>query len=107
MTEELKKGLEGVPVAESSLSYIDGEEGKLVYHGYTIDDLARNASFEEVVYLLWHGELPTGEELTTFVDSLVEERPLEDGLDRLVRELAAADEEPMAALRTVVSHLSA
>jgi citrate synthase len=107
MTEELKKGLEGVLVAESSLSYIDGEEGKLVYHGYTIDDLARNASFEEVVYLLWHGELPTGEELTTFEESLVEERPLEDGLDRLVRELAAADEEPMAALRTVVSHLSA
>ena len=107
MTEELKKGLEGVLVAESSLSYIDGEEGKLVYHGYTIDDLARNASFEEVVYLLWHGELPTGEELTTFEESLVEERPLEDGLDRLVRELAAADEEPMAALQTVVSHLSA
>ena len=107
MTEELKKGLEGVLVAESSLSYIDGEEGKLVYHGYTIDDLARNASFEEVVYLLWHGELPTDEELTTFEESLVEERPLEDGLDRLVRELAAADEEPMAALRTVVSHLSA
>ena len=106
MTEELKKGLEGVLVAESSLSYIDGDAGKLVYRGYTIDDLARNASFEEVVYLLWHGELPTAEELSSFGDSLAGERALEDGLDRLVRELAAADEEPMAALRTVVSHLS-
>ena len=107
MTEELKKGLEGVLVAESSLSYIDGDAGKLVYRGYTIDDLARNASFEEVVYLLWHGELPTAEELSSFSDALAGERALEDGLDRLVRELAAADEEPMAALQTVVSHLSA
>ncbi|QLD89004.1 citrate synthase [Natronomonas salina] len=107
MSEELKKGLEGVLVAESSLSYIDGDEGKLVYRGYTIDDLARDASFEEVVYLLWHGELPDREELSSFKESMAEERHLDDGVHRLVRELAEADEEPMAALRTVVSNLSA
>jgi len=107
MTEELKKGLEGVLVAESSLSFIDGDAGELVYRGYTIDDLARNASFEEVLYLLWHGELPTAEELSTFESSMAEERGLEDGVHRLVRELAEADEEPMAALRTIVSNLSA
>ena len=102
MTEELKKGLEGVLVAESSLSFIDGEAGELVYRGYTIDDLARNASFEEVLYLLWHGQLPAAEELSVFESSMAEERSLNDGVHRLVRELAEADEEPMAALRTIV-----
>ena len=106
MTEELKKGLEGVLVAESSLSFIDGEAGDLVYRGYTIDDLARNASFEEVLYLLWHGELPTTEELASFETSMAAERHLDDGVYRLVRELAESGEEPMAALRTIVSNLS-
>ncbi|WP_336134960.1 citrate synthase [Natronomonas amylolytica] len=107
MSEELKKGLEGVLVAESSLSYIDGDEGKLVYRGYTIDDLARNASFEEVVYLLWHGELPGADELESFKASMAEERHIADEVHDLVADLAAADEEPMAALRTIVSNLSA
>jgi len=107
MTEELKKGLEGVLVAESSLSFIDGDAGELVYRGYTIDDLARNASFEEVLYLLWHGQLPTADELAEFSASMAGERGLDDGVHRLVRELAEADEEPMAALRTIVSNLSA
>ena len=107
MTEELQKGLEGVLVAESSLSYIGGDTGELVYCGYSIDDLARNASFEEVLYLLWHGELPTAEELATFESAMAEERHLDDGVSELVRELAEADEEPMAALRTIVSSFSA
>jgi citrate synthase len=107
MSEELKKGLEGVLVAESSLSYIDGDEGKLVYRGYTIDDLARNASFEEVVYLLWHGQLPTADELASFTSSMAAERHIDDEVLEFVRELAEADEEPMAALRTIVSSLSA
>ena len=107
MTEELKKGLEGVLVAESSLSFIDGEAGELVYRGYTIDDLARNASFEEVLYLLWHGELPTAGELESFEASMTEERRLDEGAHRLVRTLAESGEEPMAALRTIVSNLSA
>jgi citrate synthase len=107
MTDELKKGLEGVLVAESSLSFIDGDEGTLIYRGYTIEDLARNASFEEVVYLLWHGELPDAAELERFAAAMAEERHLDDDVDRLVRDLAAADEDPMAALRTIVSTLSA
>jgi len=107
MSEELKKGLEGVLVAESSLSYIDGDAGELGYRGYTIDDLARNASYEEVVYMLWHGELPTADELSEFRASMAEERHLDDAVFRLVRDLAEADEEPMAALRTIVSDLSA
>ncbi len=107
MTEELKKGLEGVLVAESSLSYIEGDTGKLVYRGYAIDDLARNASYEEVLYLLWHGHLPSADELDAFRSSMSKERRLDDEVYRLIEDLADADEESMAALRSIVSALSA
>ena len=107
MADELKSGLEGVLVAESSLSYIDGDEGRLCYRGYDIDDLARNASFEEVLYLLWHGELPDARELEAFESAMADERRLDDCVHRVVRDLAEAGEEPMAALRSVVSTLSA
>ncbi|MCD2202873.1 citrate synthase [Halobacterium sp. KA-6] len=107
MADELKKGLEGVLVAESELSYIDGDEGKLVYRGYTIEDLARGASYEEVLYLLWHGRLPDREELEAFSEEMTTHRELDDDVLDLVADLAAADEDPMAALRTAVSELSA
>ena len=106
MDDELHKGLEGVMVAESALSYIDGDAGKLVYRGYTIEDLAREASYEEVLYLLWHGELPTAAELETFSDAMAQKRAVdEDVLDTVAR-LAEAEENPMAALRTATSMLS-
>ncbi|MFA9515915.1 citrate synthase [Halopenitus sp. H-Gu1] len=107
MSSELKRGLEGVLVAESELSYIDGSVGKLVYRGYTIEDLAQEASYEEVLYLLWHGELPTREELAEFEARLAEERRVDDDILETIETLAAADEDPMAALRTAVSMLSA
>jgi citrate synthase len=107
MADELKKGLEGVLVAESELSSIDGDAGELVYRGYSIEDLARGASFEEVVYLLWHGRLPTADELEPFAQSMAEERHLDDAVRSLAVELAEADEEPMAAMRTLASKLSA
>ncbi|WP_436902338.1 citrate synthase [Halovenus halobia] len=107
MSDQLKKGLEGVLVAESSLSYIDGDAGKLVYRGYDIEDLARNASFEEVLYLLWNGELPTEEELAEFADGLAEEQAIDQGVVDTLETLAAQGERPMAALRTGVSMLSA
>ena len=107
MSEELKKGLEGVLVAESSLSSIDGDEGTLVYRGYPIEDLARRATYEEVLYLLWHGHLPDGEELDAFSSSMAAERAVDDGVLDTVRALAAADEDPMAVLRTVTSMFSA
>ncbi|QSG04112.1 citrate synthase [Natranaeroarchaeum sulfidigenes] len=107
MSDEVKKGLEGVLVAESGLSSIDGDVGKLVYRGYAIEDLSRQASYEEVLYLLWHGRLPDRDELAEFEASMVEEREVDDGVIDLVRELADQDEDPMAALRTIVSTLSA
>jgi citrate synthase len=107
MSEEVKKGLEGVVVAESELSFINGDEGRLIYRGYEIEDLARNASYEEVLYLLWHGELPTAAELADFSESMAAERGLDADVLDTVRKLAEADEQPMAAVRTAVSMLSA
>ncbi|WP_227375125.1 citrate synthase [Haladaptatus halobius] len=106
MSDEVKRGLEGVVVAESELSHIDGDVGKLVYRGYTIEDLARGASYEEVLYLLWHGELPTRDELESFTEAMTEERAINDGVMATVRELAESDSNPMSALRTAVSMLA-
>lgn len=107
MADDLKRGLEGVLVAESDLSYVDGEVGKLVYRGYDIEDLARGASYEEVLYLLWHGSLPTAAELDSFAADLAAEREVNDDVIETVRALADAGERPMAALRTATSMLSA
>ncbi|ELZ19395.1 2-methylcitrate synthase/citrate synthase II [Haloterrigena salina JCM 13891] len=107
MADDLKKGLEGVLVAESGLSSIDGDAGRLIYRGYSIEDLARGTSYEEVLYLLWHGELPTADELESFAAALSEEREVHDDVLDAMERLAAADERPMAALRTAVSMFSA
>ena len=105
--ETVKRGLEGVLVAESDLSDIDGQAGRLVYRGYEIDDLARDASYEEVLYLLWHGELPTRALLSAFRDGMAAERGLDEDVLAAIARLAEADEEPMAMLRSVTSLLSA
>ena len=107
MSDELNLGLDGVLVAESSLSHVDGEAGRLIYRGYAIEDLAREASFEEVLYLLWHDELPDADALSTFEEHLAEERAIDDDVIETLRALADADEKPMAALRTATSMLSA
>jgi len=107
MSTELKRGLEGVVVTESDLSYIDGDIGQLIYRGYAIEELARQASYEETLYLLWHGELPDSEQLSTFSEEMAAARELSDGVLDIVRSLAEADEEPMAALRTITSALAA
>src|SRR5512142_740229 len=57
------RGLEGVVANESAICYVYGDEGRLIYRGYDIKDLAEHSTFEETAYLLWHGELPTGPEL--------------------------------------------
>ena len=106
MSDELKKGLEGVLAAESGLSSIDGDAGRLIYRGYNIEDLAKEASYEEVLYLLWNGELPAREELEAFSERMTSERAVDQGILDTLAELAATDEHPMAALRTGVSMLS-
>lgn len=104
---ELNRGLEGVVVDTTELSAIDGDRGKLVYRGYDIRDLARHATYEEVLYLLWEGELPTESALQRFTEEMAAERDVEPGVLDTMAELAAQDDDPMAALRTGVSMISA
>ena len=106
MTDELIKGLEGVLAAESELSSIDGDAGRLIYRGYDIEELATGASYEEVVYLLWHGELPDRTALEAFTSEMADARPVDDAILDAVDALADAEEKPMAAMRTAVSMLS-
>jgi citrate synthase len=107
MSDELKKGLRGVLVAESEMSFIDGDAGRLIYRGYDIEELAREASYEEVLYMLWEGELPARAELDAFADSMATERGVEEETLETLRILAETDESAMAALRSGVSTLSA
>ena len=79
-----KEGLEGVVAARTGLSLIDGERGRLSYRGYSIHDLAENATFEEVVHLLWYGELPNRAQLEQTRKDLSSQRALHpDALDLL------------------------
>ncbi len=98
------RGLEGVIALESELSFIDGQKGELIYRGYDINDLADHASFEEVVYLLWNGTLPTSYELEDLRSHLQSERALPSNVLQILRN-APDDAHPMAVLRTAVSAL--
>ena len=97
-------GLEGVVVAESEISFVDGEAGRLVYRGYSIEELASNSTFEETSKLLLDGELPTRAELQTFERALVSERAIDERTLAAIRGYPA-DVDPMSALRTGVSAL--
>lgn len=101
----LNSGLEGVVVAQTGLSAIDGEKGELIYAGYDIDDLARNATFEEVAFLLWNGRLPGAEELRELESLLASQRTLSEPILSVLRGFPA-DSDAMAALRTAVSALA-
>lgn len=63
-------GLRGVTVADTKISAVDGDAGRLIYRGFAIEDLAKNASFEEVIYLLVMGRLPAADELKAWTDAL-------------------------------------
>lgn len=98
------RGLAGVAVADTAVSYIDGEAGKLFYRGYDIHPLAEKGSFAEALYLLWYGELPTRVELTVFEGLLARERRLPAELQDVLRALEG-DATPMSVVRTAVSVL--
>ena len=107
MTEapKINRGLMGVHFDRSAVSDIDGAAGRLYYRGYTIDDLAANATFEEVAHLLIMGELPDSDELAEFDASLKASRVLPDEIMDIVR--ATFGGHPMNVLRTAVSALAA
>jgi citrate synthase len=98
------RGLEGVIALESELSSIDGEKGELIYRGYDIHDLAEQACYEEVVYLLANGALPTADELEEIRHELRSERALPAPVLDFLRNVPD-DAHPMAVLQTTVSAL--
>jgi citrate synthase len=105
MAEVAKKGLEGIVVAESKTSLVNGQEGKLVYEGYDIETLAANALFEEVAFLLWDGRLPNKAELEHLRAAIATEAVLPA---EIIAQMKAYPKkaDPMAMLRTVVSALA-
>ncbi|GIX07235.1 MAG: citrate synthase [Candidatus Poribacteria bacterium] len=98
-------GMAGVVVANSEICYIDGEAGKLVYRGYSIEDLAEHSTFEEVAYLLWKGRLPLKEELDELNAMFSEERKVPNAVYQVLYHLPPLTI-PMDALRTLVSYLA-
>ena len=101
------RGLEGVTALDTELSFIDGQKGELVYRGYDIRELAKDASFEETAYLLWKGDLPTQAQLDDLTRQMREARPVHPDLLDHLRHHTPKDANPMAAMRTALSMLAA
>jgi citrate synthase len=97
-------GLEGVIVGSTAISLVAGEEGRLTYRGYDIADLAANASFEEVAYLLWHGRLPSLAELDEQRRAFAATRELPGPVLDMMRGIPR-EAWPMDVLRTVTSSI--
>ena len=97
-------GLEGVVASPSAICNVDGIEGRLSYRGIDIHDLVANSTFEETAYLLWHGQLPSPDELARLESRLAEARQLPPSILHIVSRLPASAD-PMAILRTIVSAL--
>jgi citrate synthase len=102
---KIHRGLKGVYFDRSPCTFIDGRAGDLRYRGYSIHDLAEHSTFEEVAWLLLHGELPSSAELAAFDQDLKSARALPEPIYDVIRTLRSAH--PMDALRTAVSALAA
>lgn len=100
----IDKGLEGVVACSTAISSI--VDATLCYRGYTIEDLAANASFEEVVWLLWNSERPSSPDAESFRKSLAENAKLGEETLSFLEKLPVKDVHPMAWLRTAVSAMS-
>jgi citrate synthase len=100
----LVRGLEGVIAAPTAICDLDGVNGRLAYGGYDIADLAEHSSFEETVYLLWHGELPTREQVDALARELAHNRPIPEPLVQAMG-LYPRRANSMAALRAAVAQL--
>jgi 2-methylcitrate synthase len=105
MEAGLARGLKDVVLDTTESSFIDGEAGILLYRGYTIHDLAQQSNFEEVCYLLLHGELPKQAQLDAFSQRLTSQRALPAEVLDVIR--LVKDSHPMDVLRTATSALSA
>jgi citrate synthase len=99
MSETVNRGLEGITVAETRLSDIDGESGALTIGGFPVPELATNATYEESVFLLFEDRLPTAAELAGFRADLASRREIPEEVRTVLRRAAAEDRPAMDALR--------
>ena len=97
-------GLRGQSAGETALCTVGKEGAGLTYRGYTIEDLAANAKFEEVAYLLLYGELPKQDQLDAYVEKLTGLRGIPDKL-KSVLEMIPKESHPMDVMRTGCSML--
>jgi len=105
-TPEIHKGLAGVVVDTTAISSVNPETNSLLYRGYPVQELAAKCSFEQVAYLLWHGELPTDAELDAFVKVERGQRSLDANVRRVIDDLPTSAH-PMDIVRTAVSVIGA
>jgi len=103
---EIKEGLEGVVASTTRLSSVDGEAGVLLLAGFPVEEVAPRASFEEMTWLLWHGELPRAGDLSGFTRRLASRRALPAATLDLLRAAAARRVDAMDALRMAAGTLS-
>jgi citrate synthase len=101
---EYKPGLEGIPAAESSISYVDGQEGRLEYRGIRIEELAEKSTFLETAYLLIWGELPNKQELQVFEEEIREQRRIKYRIRDMMKSFPESGH-PMDALQASVAAL--
>ena len=88
--EGVAEGLEGVVAAQTRLSQVDGKAGQLIIAGFPLEEIAPQASFEEMVYLLWTGDLPNSRQLSEFREALAQNRSLPQAAMDLLMASAAA-----------------
>ncbi len=105
MIETKDIGLRGVPVADTRISAVDGEKGRLIFRGYDIETLAENSTFEETVYLMLYETLPTRKELEIFKETLASERQLPAGIIRHMKKRKKTAH-PMDVLQSVIPMLA-
>lgn len=103
MSDSLDRGLEGIQVAETRLSAIDGERGDLRIGGIPVSELAENASYEESLALLWNDRLPPADDLDTLRETLADQRTLPAETTDVLRAAAEAELPAMDALRMAVA----
>ena len=101
----MQPGLKDVVAASSRICFIDGTQGRLIYEGYDIRELAEHSTFEEVAYLLWYGQLPTRNQFEDLRHRLASLRDLPANVRAMLNEVPV-DSSPMDVLRTAVSALA-
>jgi len=106
LTKEFSPGLAGIVAAETRISDVDGEAGRLVIAGFPVEELAPKAAYEEMAYLIWHDRLPDGDELAAMTQSLVENRTLPEITIEVLKAAAEQRAAPMDALRMAAATLS-